>query len=80
MEGNYFLWGLFHRIGKKDKVASVEFVDKEIDSSGKDIEEVVVMEIDITGGGQSVGKADSINNGDNEEVDMIGVNKLNAVA
>ncbi|XP_031105784.1 uncharacterized protein LOC116010492 isoform X2 [Ipomoea triloba] len=70
MEGNYFLWGLFHRIGKKDKVASIEFVDKEIDISSKDNEEVVALEIDMTGGGQSVGKADSINNGDNEEVDM----------
>nr|GMC71958.1 uncharacterized protein LOC109193588 isoform X1 [Ipomoea batatas] len=71
MEGNYFLWGLFHRIGKKDKVANIEFVDKEIDISGKDNEEVVAMEIDMTGGGQSVGKADSINNGDNDkEVDM----------
>lgn len=71
MEGNYFLWGLFHRIGKKDKVANIEFVDKEIDISGKDNEEVGAMEIDITGGEQSVGKADSINNGDNDkEVDM----------
>nr|GMC71959.1 uncharacterized protein LOC109193588 isoform X1 [Ipomoea batatas] len=70
MEGNYFLWGLFHRIGKKDKVANIEFVDKEIDISGKDNEEVVALEIDMTGGGQSVGKADSIKNGDNEEVDM----------
>nr|GMC74172.1 uncharacterized protein LOC109193588 isoform X1 [Ipomoea batatas] len=70
MEGNYFLWGLFHRIGKKDKVANIEFVDKEIDISGKDNEEVVALEIDMIGRGQSVGKADSINNGDNEEVDM----------
>ncbi|XP_031105785.1 uncharacterized protein LOC116010493 [Ipomoea triloba] len=55
MEGNYFLWGLFHRIGKKDKVANIEFVDKGIDISGKDNEEVVAMEIDMTGGGAERG-------------------------
>ncbi|XP_019200012.1 PREDICTED: uncharacterized protein LOC109193588 isoform X3 [Ipomoea nil] len=77
VEGKYFLWGLFHRIGKKDKVVNIEFVDKEVDISGKDNEEVVAMEIDMTGGGPSVGKADSINSGDDDkevdmEIDMIG--------
>lgn len=62
------MWGLFHRIGKKDKVVNIEFVDKEIDISGKDNEEAA-MEIDLTSK-QSVGKVDSVGGGDNEGVDM----------